>query len=139
MNALARRQEKIFRKLTPRTARLVTVNGERNIIAERIWVGDVLRILPGEVVPADGIIIAGDAMLDQSVMTGDAAPESRKTGDAVFSGSVNRGDVFDIRVVREAGDSFLQRTVRMVLKAEASGKRTSLFRDRKRPEIRPAF
>ena len=140
MKALGRKQEKLFRQLTPRTARLVTVNGEREIQAEQIWIGDVLRIMPGETVPADGRIFSGDAALNQAVMTGSAEPVKKRVGDEVPSGTINCGEAFDLEVIRKAEDSYWQRTVRLVLLAEREKNQGGpVFRRSRHKEARPAF
>ena len=107
-------------QLTPQTARLVDTSGHEDIIpAQEVRVGDVLRVLPGESVPADGVILSGETSVDQSVMTGESLPVDKSPGDEVSSGTVNRFGSFDMRATRVGEDSSIQRMVRLVQSADA--------------------
>lgn len=107
-------------QLTPQTARLVDTSGHEDIIpAQDVRVGDVLRVLPGESVPADGVILSGETSVDQSVMTGESLPVDKSPGDEVSSGTVNRFGSFDMRATRVGEDSSIQRMVRLVQSADA--------------------
>ncbi len=106
-------------QLTPQTARRVTASGEEVIPAMEVRVDDVLRVLPGESIPADGIIISGETSVDQSVMTGESIPVDKSVGDEVSSGTVNRFGSFDMRATRVGEDSSIQRMVRLVQSADA--------------------
>ena len=106
-------------KLTPRTARLLTAEGERVVPAEEVREGDVLRVLPGETIPVDGVITSGSTSVDQSVMTGESLPVDKAAGDEVSSGTVNRFGSFDMRATRVGEDSSIQRMVRLVQSADA--------------------
>ncbi len=76
--------------LTPRTARRIQGTQETIIPAEEVQVGDILRVLPGETVPVDGIIKAGQTSVNQAVMTGESLPVDKTAGDEVASGTVNQ-------------------------------------------------
>ena len=76
--------------LTPQTARRLTDGGEEIIPAEQVAVGDALRVLPGETVPVDGVILTGQTSIDQAVMTGESLPVDKGPGDGVSSGTVNQ-------------------------------------------------
>lgn len=82
--------------LTPRTARVMENGGERIIPAEEVKVGDLLRVLPGETIPVDGVIRQGQTAIDQSVMTGESLPVDKGPGDPVSSGTVNQFGSFDM-------------------------------------------
>src|SRR5699024_6835336 len=105
--------------LTPRTARRVTPQGEETVDAQTVQVGDVLRVLPGEAVPVDGVIISGQTSIDQAVMTGESLPVDKAEGDEVASGTVNQFGAFDMRATRVGEDSSIQRMVRLVQSADA--------------------
>lgn len=75
--------------LTPQTARVLHMDKEDIILAEQVKVGDRIRILPGETVPVDGIIIKGQTSINQAVMTGESLPVDKTVGDEVSSGTVN--------------------------------------------------
>ena len=118
--ARARKGLKQLISLSPVQGRKVTADGEIMIPAEDIYVGDVLRILPGETIPVDGVILRGETSVDQSVMTGESLPVDKEVGDSVYSGTVNRFGAIDMEAVKVGEDSSLQRLIRMV--EEADGK-----------------
>ena len=92
---------------------------EEVIAAEEVLVGDILRVNPGETVPVDGVIIAGETSIDQAVMTGESMPVDKGPGDEVSSGTLNRFGSFDIRAVKVGEDSSIQRMIRLVQSADA--------------------
>lgn len=107
-------------KLTPQTARILTPEGtERVIPAEDVRVGDRLRVPPGETVPVDGVILAGQTSVNQAVMTGESLPIDKTVGDDVSSGTVNQFGAFDMRATRVGEDSSLQRMIQLVQSADA--------------------
>ena len=110
--------EKLVR-LTPRTARRLTESGEETVPAEQVRVGDRLRVLPGETVPVDGVILSGQTSIDQAVMTGESLPVDKGPGDEVSSGTVNQFGSFDMEAVKVGEDSSIQRMIRLVRSADA--------------------
>lgn len=105
--------------LTPRTARRVYASGEEIIPAEQVQVGDLLRVLPGESVPVDGVIVSGQTSINQAVMTGESLPVDKTVGDEVSSGTVNQFGSFDMKATRVGEDSSIQRMIRLVQSADA--------------------
>lgn len=105
--------------LTPRTARRLFKGKEEIIPAEQVQAGDILRVLPGETVPADGIIQTGQTSVNQAVMTGESLPVDKGPGDEVSSGTVNQFGSFDMRAERVGEDSSIQRMIRLVQSADA--------------------
>ena len=110
--------EKLVR-LTPQTARRLTDGTETVIPAEQVQTGDTLRVLPGETIPVDGIILSGQTSIDQAVMTGESLPVDKTAGDQVFSGTVNRFGSFDMKATRVGEDSSIQRMIDLVRSADA--------------------
>ena len=106
-------------KLTPRTARVVSGGAERIIPAEEVQVGDRLRVLPGETIPVDGVILSGQTSVNQAVMTGESLPVDKEPGDQVSSGTVNQFGSFEMEAVKVGEDSSIQRMVRLVQSADA--------------------
>lgn len=106
-------------RLTPQTARVLTETGEEIIPASQVCQGQRLRVLPGETVPADGVITAGATAIDQSVMTGESLPVDKTVGDEVTSGTVNQFGAFEMTASRVGEDSSIQRLVRLVRSADA--------------------
>ncbi len=105
--------------LTPRTARLLQNGKEAIVAAESVQAGMLLRVLPGETIPVDGVILFGETAVDQSVMTGESLPIDKGPGDSVASGTVNQFGSFDMKTTRPGQDSSLQRMIRLVQSADA--------------------
>ena len=110
--------EKLVR-LTPRTARIISDGKEQIIPAENVKVGDILRVLPGETIAVDGIIISGETSVDQAVMTGESLPVDKTVGDEVSSGTVNQFGAFEMKASKVGEDSSIQRMIRLVQSADA--------------------
>ena len=105
--------------LTPRTARVIRGQEEIIIPAEQVQVGDILRVLPGETIPADGVIRSGQTSINQAVMTGESLPVDKGEGDEVSSGTVNQFGAFDMEALKVGEDSSIQRMIRLVQSADA--------------------
>lgn len=105
--------------LTPRTARKIIGSEEEIIPAEEVQIGDVLRVLPGETVPVDGVIKLGQTSINQAVMTGESLPVDKEAGDDVFSGTVNQFGSFDMEATKVGENSSIQRMIRLVQSADA--------------------
>jgi heavy metal translocating P-type ATPase len=106
--------------LTPRTARVVRDGVESIIPAEQVKVSDILRVLAGETIAVDGVIISGQTSINQAVMTGESLPVDKGVGDEVSSGTVNQFGTFDMKATKVGEDSSLQRMIRLVESADAS-------------------
>ncbi len=105
--------------LTPSTARVLNGEGEQVIPAASVQVGDTVRVLPGETVPVDGIILSGKTAVDQSVMTGEPLPLDKQEGDTVASGSLNQFGAFTMKATRRGEDSSIQRMIQLVQSTDA--------------------
>lgn len=105
--------------LTPQTARVITKETERIIPASQVRVDDMLRVLPGETVPVDGVITSGQTSVNQAVMTGESLPVDKSAGDEVFSGTVNQFGAFLMRATRVGEDSSICRMIKLVQSADA--------------------
>ena len=116
--------------LTPQTARLLIDGKEHILSSDQIKVGDVIRILPGETVPVDGVIISGQTSVNQAVMTGESLPVDKKAGDEVFSGTVNQFGAFEMKAVKVGENSSIQRMIRLVQSADAGKAKIVRLADR---------
>lgn len=105
--------------LTPRTARRISGSTEEIIPAKEVRVGDRLRVLPGESIPVDGVIITGETSVNQAVMTGESLPVDKGPGDDVSSGTVNQFGAFEMQAAKVGEDSSIQRMIRLVQSADA--------------------
>ena len=105
--------------LTPQTARIIRNGEEKTVPAEQVSVGDTLRVLPGETIPVDGMIISGQTSINQAVMTGESLPVDKTVGDEVSSGTVNQFGAFEMRATKVGEDSSIQRMIKLVQSADA--------------------
>jgi Cu+-exporting ATPase len=107
--------------LAPRTARRVATDGtEEEVPLDRIAVGDVLRVRPGEKVPVDGAVIEGRVALDESMVTGESMPVDKEPGAKVIGGTLNGSGSFLMRAEKVGRDTMLARIVQMVAEAQRS-------------------
>jgi heavy metal translocating P-type ATPase len=104
----------------PRTARRYRDGSLETVPLAGVAAGDLLMVAPGDVVPVDGTITGGAAVLDESALTGEALPVGRAAGDTVRSGVLNAGGPFDLRAVTNAEDSTYAGIIRLVAEAEKS-------------------
>lgn len=116
--------------LTPKTARLVQNGAERTVNAESVQKNDLVRVLPGETVPVDGVIIKGSTSINQSLLTGESLPVDKTVNDEVFGGTVNQFGAFDMRATKVGQDSSLARMIKLVESADAGRSRIVSVADR---------
>ena len=126
----ARREMTALLSRVPRTA-LIHRDGQLAEVAlDLVRPGDRLLVRQGDVVPVDGAIVEGVAVLDQSALTGESLPVQRRSGEAVLSGSTNVGDAFDLVAARLATDSTYAGVIRLVEAAQRSRAPMSRLADR---------
>ena len=106
--------------LQPTTARVVGVDGEREVPIDRIERGATLLVKPGERVPVDGELIEGATSVDESMLTGESMPVPKAPGDRVIGATVNRTGAFRMRATAVGPDSVLAQIVRLMRSAQAS-------------------
>lgn len=127
----ARASIRALAQLMPRTALRLKENGATEEIApERLAVGDLVLVRPGDRVPCDGVIEEGSTALDESPVTGESMPVARGPGDAVMAGAINSDGAFRARVTRAAADNTIARIIRMVEDATASRAPTQRYIER---------
>lgn len=105
-------------RLVPTRGRRLKDGREEMIPAEEIKQGDILRILPGEIIPVDGEIQSGETSVDQSIMTGESLPVDKSVGEEVCCGTINLFGSIDIAATKVGENSSLQKLIRMVQDAE---------------------
>ena len=107
--------------LAPKTARVVDADGaEREVTAEALQPGDVIRVRPGESLPVDGVVVDGASAVDESALTGESIPVEKRAGDAVSAATINRTGTFTFRATRVGADTSLAKIVQLVEDANAT-------------------
>jgi Cu+-exporting ATPase len=108
-------------KLAPKTARRVSPDGrEEDVPLEHIHAGDLLRVRPGEKVPADGVVADGRSSIDESMITGEPIPVEKESGAKVICGTINGQGTLLIRAERVGADTLLAHIVHLVAEAQRS-------------------
>ena len=116
--------------LAPEKARLIKNGAESSVAIEKVAIGNVIRVLPGETIPVDGKIVSGETSVDQSVMTGESLPVDKAVGDTVFSGTINLYGSIDFETTKVGKDSSLQKLIRMVEDADKNQAPTQRIADK---------
>jgi Cd2+/Zn2+-exporting ATPase len=109
-------------RLSPKTAWLVDPKSgqEREVSVGELTPNQIVRVRPGDNIPADGVVIAGESSVSQASITGESLPVDKQTGDEVFSGTININGTLDVRVTRIGEDTTLGQVQKMILQAETS-------------------
>ncbi len=111
---------KALLNLSPPTARQVAPGGDNVVPLDQVKVGDWLRVVPGDKIPVDGVLVEGHSHVEESMITGEALPVEKSQGDPVTAGTVNGSGSFIMRAERVGSDTLLGQIVRMVAEAQRS-------------------
>ena len=106
--------------LAPKTATVVREEKEVEIALEKIIVGDIIIVKPGSSIPVDGIVIEGTSSIDQSSITGESMPVTKKVGDNIVSGTINKNGYIKMQAVKVGNDTTLSQIVKLVEEASNS-------------------
>lgn len=113
--------------LIPKTAFLEENGTTVEIPAEKLPIGSVILVRPGDRIAADGDIIEGQSAVDEAPVTGESVPKQKASGDAVFAGTINGDGVLRVRVTAAASDNTIARIIRLVEEAQESKSPTERF------------
>ncbi|MEO8638982.1 MAG: heavy metal translocating P-type ATPase [Chloroflexota bacterium] len=111
---------KALLKLRPTTARVLRDGREADLPIDEVRAGDLLRVRPGERVPADGSIVEGASAVDESMLTGESLPVDKREGDRVTGATMNASGSFVMRAERVGTDTTLAQIARLVEQAQGS-------------------
>ncbi|MGZ6213874.1 MAG: copper-translocating P-type ATPase, partial [Candidatus Limnocylindria bacterium] len=111
---------KALLRLRPTTARVLRDGREADLPIDQVRPGDLVRVRPGERVPADGALIEGSSAVDESMLTGESIPVDKRAGDAVIGATMNASGSFVMRVERVGADTALAQIARLVEQAQGS-------------------
>ena len=107
--------------LAPKTARRIRPDGtEEDVALTHVHIGDLLRIRPGEKVPVDGVVTEGGSAVDESMLTGEPLPVSKRVGDKVIGATLNTSGALVMRSERVGSSTVLSQIVQMVAQAQRS-------------------
>ncbi len=123
----ARNAVNALAELMPDTAKLRRGDDIREVSVGQLAIGDVVIVPPGERLPVDGKVVQGISAIDQSPITGESAPVTKRPGDEVFAGTINKEAALDIEVTQLARDNTLNRVMEMVANAQSQQSPTQQF------------
>jgi P-type Cu+ transporter len=107
--------------LAPKMARRIAPDGhEEDVPIAHVHVGDLLRVRPGEKVPADGVVVEGSSAVDESMLTGEPLPVSKRAGDKLIAATLNASGALVMRCERVGAQTMLAQIVQMVAQAQRS-------------------
>ena len=106
--------------LQPRTARVIRDGTEAEIPVEQVIVGDELVIRPGEKIPVDAVVLSGSSAVDESMVTGEPMPVTKRAGDTVIGATINTTGSLRVRAAKVGADTMLAQIIKMVQQAQAS-------------------
>ena len=110
-------------KMTPQVATRIKNGIEERIPVEKVQVGDILKVLPGESIPTDGVIVKGKTSINQSTLTGESLPVDKKENDEVFSGTTNLYGSFTMKTTKISQESSFQKLIKLVESSEPENSR----------------
>lgn len=110
--------------LTPQRVNVITENGEKVIPLEAVTCGMICVVRPGEHIPLDGVVIQGDSLVDESMLTGESVPVEKSKGCEVVGGSINQDGLLHVQVTRVGNDTVLAKIVKLM--EDAQGKKAHI-------------
>ena len=110
-------------KMTPQVATRIENGIEERIPVEKVQIGDLLKVLPGESIPTDGVIVKGETSINQSTLTGESLPVDKKENDEVFSGTINLYGSFTMKTTKISQESSFQKLIKLVESSEPENSR----------------
>lgn len=101
--------------ITPTTATIINSNvDEKEITAQNIRINDIIKVLPGEIIPGDGVIIKGGSSINQAALTGESLPVDKTVGDEVYSGTINLYGSIIIKATRNGENSSVNKLIKLI-------------------------
>lgn len=113
--------------IRPDYANLKSGNEVKKVDPEKVKIGDIIIIKPGERVPLDGVVTEGESMLDTSALTGESVPMEIHQGDEILSGSINKNGLLSVKVTKEFKESTVSRILELVQNASGRKARAENF------------
>jgi len=107
-------------ELGAKTARILVDGEEKEVPVEKVKVGDIMVIRPGEKIPTDGVILEGESAIDESMATGESMPVTKKKGDEVIGATINQQGLLKVKATKVGKDTFLSQVIKMVEECQGS-------------------
>ncbi len=134
----ARKAVNALGELMPQLARVKRNEDLVEVPVQKIRIGEVVLVRPGDRIPVDGRVISGESAIDQSPITGESVPVTKSKGEEVFAGTVNQDAALEVEVTRLARDNTLARVLKLVAEAQSQQSPTQRFAERFTARFVPA-
>ncbi|MDX1410491.1 MAG: ATPase P, partial [Saprospiraceae bacterium] len=99
--------ERDYKSYFPIAATLIDGEEERTVAIHKLNVGDTILVRQHQLIPADGVLLRGDALIDYSFVTGESEPVRKQSGDKIYAGGRQQGDAIELTIVKEVSNSYL--------------------------------
>jgi len=117
--------------LQPEEATRMNADGKLEVVPiEQLEVGNIVYVRPGERIPVDGVILRGDAAIEEASITGESVPVEKRVGDTVYNSTVNMNGVLTIEMTKAANESLFQKIIHMVQNAQSEQSPAAQFIER---------
>ena len=117
-------------KLEAKSARILVEGEEVEVSTEKVQVGDVMVVRPGEKIPTDGVVVNGASSIDESMATGESMPVEKKKGDEVIGATLNQQGLLNVKATKVGKDTFLSQVIKMVEECQGTKVPIQEFADR---------
>ncbi|MGC9967998.1 MAG: heavy metal translocating P-type ATPase [Syntrophobacteraceae bacterium] len=117
-------------KLSPKTARVIREGTEMDIPIDEVLQEDLIVVRPGGRIPTDGTVVSGESTVDESMLTGESMPVSKKPGDEAYAGTINQSGSFTFKATRVGAQTALAQIIRLVEEAQGSKAPIQHFADK---------
>lgn len=117
-------------KLAPETANVIRKGQELEVHAHSVQLDEKVVVRPGDKIPLDGLVVKGSSAVDQSPITGESIPVTKREGNEVFAGTINTEGYLEIQVVRRSDETIISRIIKLVNESKNKKSKTEAFIDR---------
>ena len=114
------RSRKALETLIKRSPQTAILKDGREVPVDKVHIGEIVLIRPGDLIPLDGIVVEGASSVDEATITGESIPKDKQKGSPVFAGTLNRQGYLEVKVTKESKDSTFSKIVELVDKAQRS-------------------
>jgi Cu+-exporting ATPase len=110
--------------LAPKTATIIKNDTEHELLIDKVEIGNILVVRPGEKIPVDGIVTQGSTTVDESMLTGESIPAEKKTGDKVYAAAINKNGLIRFEATKVGKNTVLAQIIKLV--EDAQGKKAPI-------------
>lgn len=124
------RSQKAIAALLERSPKLARLQDGREVAVENVSIGQIIKILPGDLMPLDGIVSGGESAVDEAAITGESVPKEKYTGQTVFAGTLNQNGYLEVKVTKTASNTTLSKIIVLIQQAQKSKPEMQEFLDK---------